>query len=127
MSPEVFEIVFPLWIRAFLTTLAIEVPIFVLVARWKNEPMRRAALWRLALAGVVGTCFTHPLLWFVWPKVVHEYWAYIVSGELLIAIIESFTFFAIARPIKLTRAIAASYIANAISFFGDLLLRLLGL
>lgn len=116
MDPQVFEIVFPYWARAFAFTLALEVPLFVLVGWWLARGSERAPIWRLAVAGAAGTMMTHPLLWFVWPLIVHDYTAYIVSGELIVATVETFTFFAIARPIKLSHAVAASFIANAASY-----------
>ena len=120
LTAETLQIVFDHWSRSFLITLVIEVPIFALIVR------RQVPLWRGALAGAAGSCLTHPLLWFAWPFVVHDYTLYILSGELIVATVESLTFFALARPIPLTRAIAASFIANAASFGGGILLRLLG-
>jgi hypothetical protein len=125
MEPEVWAIVQPLWLEAFVFTLAVEVPIFVLVARVGAGGVRTSPIV-LACAAAMGTCITHPLLWFVWPKAGLSYEAYIVSGELLVAIVESFTFFAIARPIRLSRAIACSFIANAASYGLGALLQALG-
>lgn len=117
MEPEVFDIVFDHWTRAFAFTLALEVPLFVLVGWWLSRGRdRRPPIWRLAIAAAAGTMVTHPLLWFVWPLIVHDYTAYIVSGELIVATVETFTFFAIARPIRLVHAVAASFIANAASY-----------
>jgi hypothetical protein len=129
MSADLFLKILPFWLQAFAFTLAVEIPLFVAVARFRggSEADRRAPLWRLALAGAAGTCLTHPLLWFVWPRVVHDYQLYIASGELLVAAIESATFYALARPISISRAIAASFVANAGSFGLGLLLRALGI
>jgi hypothetical protein len=128
MSTDLFLRILPFWLQAFAFTLAVEIPLFVAVARFRGgaETDRRAPLWRLALAGAAGTCLTHPLLWFVWPRVVHDYQLYIASGELLIAVIESATFYALARPISPGRAIAASFIANSASFGLGILLRAWG-
>ena len=122
MEPEVFEIVFPYWIRAFGFTLAMEIPIFVLVGRFGSFKKNQIPIWRLALAGAAGSTVTHPLLWFVWPRFISNYTTYIVSGELIIALVESFSFWLIARPIRIRTAIAASFIANAISYGGGYLL-----
>jgi hypothetical protein len=129
MTFELFLTILPLWFQAFAFTLAVEVPVFVAVARLPvgTPPKDRAPLWRLALAGAAGTCATHPSLWFLWPRVVGDYTAYIVSGELLVTAIESATFFALARPITWPRAVAASVTANAASFGLGLLLRAAGL
>ena len=120
MSAEVFATVFPFWIKAFGFTLAVEIPLFVLIGRLGAAT--KMPVWRLLVAGAAGTMITHPLLWFVWSQVVSDYTAYIASGELLIAIVESFTFWLIARQITLGRAVAASFIANSASYGGGLLL-----
>jgi len=97
------------WFAFYLFAFAVEVPIFILLVRGRVPP------WRAALAGAAGTAFTHPLLWFVWPKVVRGYAAYAISGELLTFVIETFTFFFIAGTISLRRAATASFAANAAS------------
>jgi hypothetical protein len=129
MTLELFLKILPLWFQAFAFTLAVEVPVFAAVARLPAgpAPKARAPLWRLAVAGAAGTCVTHPSLWFLWPQVVSDYTTYIVSGELLVAAIESATFFALAQPITWRRAVAASLSANAASFGLGLLLRAIGL
>jgi len=121
MEQSVLATVFGFWIKAFLFTLAVELPIFVLLVRGK------VPLWRAALAGAAGTCVTHPCLWFVWPHVVQDYTTYIVSGELLVATLESLSFFGLARPVRLPRAVAASFLANGASYGLGALLRLAGL
>lgn len=133
------------WFHAYLFTFAVEAPIFIWFAR------RTGPLWRGALAGLAGTAFTHPLLWFVWRPVSRSlrlalaqstlvaalwpqfllhwrpYSFYVVTGELLVGLIESLTFFALARPISFWRAVAASFLANAASFGLGQLLRWLGI
>jgi hypothetical protein len=105
-------------------TLLVEVPVFVSIGRLlEAKRMGRAPIWRLALAGAAGTCLTHPLLWFAWPHLFRGYTPYIVSGELMVAAIESATFFALARPIRVSTAVAASFLANGASFAVGLLLR----
>lgn len=118
MSPEIFEIVFWAWLRAFALTLVVELPIFVLVVRGE------VPAWRACLAGAAGSCLTHPLLWFVWSRLVSDYTLYITSGELLVAVIETLTFYAIARPIPLRMALAASFLANGASYGAGFLLQL---
>lgn len=115
MSPEVFRIVFPLWLKAFSLTLAVEVPVFFAVARLDKSSAGRLSLPRLLAAAAAGTCLTHPLFWFVWPRVVHDYVAYMVSGELLVAFVETVTFYLLARPLRFRYALLASFGANALS------------
>jgi hypothetical protein len=128
MSLDLLLRILPYWFQAFAFTLVVEIPLFIAVARLGRGAGGgpRAPVWRLALAGAAGTCLTHPLLWFAWPLVVHDYALYIASGEILIAVIESATFFALARPIPLPRAIAASFVANGASYGLGILLRAWG-
>ena len=116
MDPSVFIFIFPLWFKAFVFTLAAEIPVFVLVARTGEKRQPRTRIMRLALAGGAGTLVTHPLLWFIWPFVVREYTSYIVSGELIVVLVESVIFFLVARSVTFPRALAASFLANGFSF-----------
>ncbi len=139
------------WLKSFIFTLVIEAPVFILFARsflskaakvdqedQKTGEMipvhQKITIFQAAFAGAIGTCLTHPLLWFVWPGVIRElfggqveykylYSIYVISGELIVATIESFTFyFALSKKIPLSRAVAASFFANASSFgLGQLL------
>ena len=110
---------FFLWLRSFLFTLAVEIPVYVVVSRGQVRP-RKAAL-----AGALCSCVTHPLLWFVWREFFTDYKTYVISGELLVGVVESLIFFAVARPVTLPRAISASFLANAASYgLGHLLHKL---
>ena len=104
------------WLLAFLLSLAVEAPLYVLVSRG------RCAWPRAALAGAAGTCLTHPLLWFVWVRLVSDYATYIISGEILVALIETVVFWRLAR-VDLRTAVAASFLANAASVLVGLALR----
>ena len=115
--------IFAAWLLAFGLTLLVEIPVFAIVARLlEKKSVSRTPMWRLLLAGGAGTCITHPLLWFVWPHAFDGYSTYIVSGELLVAAIESGSFYLVARPIRPATAIAASFLANGLSFFVGLIL-----
>lgn len=125
MTREVFWIVFPLWFKAFMLTLMFEVPVFWAIARQDKKLIGSCPTWRVLVAAATGTCLTHPLFWFVWPLVVNEYNAYIISGELLIAFVETFIFMLVARPIRFRFALMASFVANAVSFGAGIVVRLL--
>ena len=104
------------WPTSFLLTLAVEVPLFVVLTRGT------VPVWRAAGAGALGSCLTHPLLWFVWRQVVSDYLRYAISGEVLVVVTESLTFFALARPLRLSQAVAVSCIANGASWGAGLLI-----
>ena len=130
MTLDLFLRILPHWAAAFGMTLAVEVPIFVLLARYTAAKLKVPSCTkrRAALAGALGSCITHPLLWFVWPFVVRDYTAYIISGELLVAVIESLTFYLAAKPISPKRAAFVAVTANAASFgFGVLVYKVLGI
>ena len=130
MTVELFLRILPHWACAFALTLAVEVPIFVLLARHTaaKRKVPSCSRRRAAAAGALGSCITHPLLWFVWPFVVTDYTAYIISGELLVTAVESFTFYLFARPISFKRAALVAVTANAASFgSGMLVYKILGI
>ncbi len=123
MSHDVFFAVFPLWLKAFALTQSVEVPIYWAVARRKKQLSKQPATWRVLLAAAAGTTLTHPLFWFVWPLVIHDYTTYMISGELIVTFVEIFVFWGLARPIGFRIAVAAAVLANSASYLAGLLLR----
>jgi hypothetical protein len=125
----------PLWFVSFLFTQAVEIPI------WTGLSWRAVPAWKSALSGALCTCVTHPLLWIVWPRVfflvrdwplqiggivVSRYTAYLVTGEFLVAVIESMIFYFAARSGRFSKALAISFIANAASLGLGVLARSFG-
>ncbi len=141
------------WLKSFAFTLTIEVPVFVWMARRHRanpasppvESRSRVTVRRAAAAGAWGTCMTHPVLWFLWPRFYvaalslllapeslreeygrraiffvmdqpHIFWSGVAVAELLIACIEGFTFWLAARRIPLSRAMLTSFLANGASY-----------
>ena len=98
------------WLISFLKTLVVEIPIYVFFAR-RTVPWRRAAL-----AALVCTVVTHPALWYLWPHVTDDFRVYIITGEVIVALVESVVFYFLARPIRFSLALSASFIANAASY-----------
>ena len=96
-----------LWLFAFVWTLAIELPIYVVmlgrhVKRWQS----------IVVLAFAVNAFTHPLLWFVYPRFTPR-WLYISIGELAVFAIEAAILYAIVRR---RSAIAAAFVANAASY-----------
>ena len=110
-------------------TLAIELPVVVLVLR------RRCGVWRSLLAGTLASGSTHPLLWYVWPLVVspYRYAAYAATGESLVVVIETAVIYGIAvgrlesvrRGRRWGLAFAVALLANGASFGAGLLIHAL--
>jgi len=104
------ENVFPIWCQSFFLAIIVETPIFVIGS------IGATSLFRGGAAGIVGTTVTHPILWFVWPFVIRDYFAYVVTGEILVVLIEAVIFFVLARPVSFKRAAITSVAANSASF-----------
>lgn len=79
------------WLRAFLATHVIEVPI---VAGWLWPRLgRRAILWAL-----LASTLSHPILWFIWPRLGPQ-WLWLGSGELAVWLFEGLIYaFALRSP-----------------------------
>jgi|SRR5579859_1437309 len=99
------------WFKAFLLTIAIEVPLVVALTASGDQPLRKRA--GIAL---LGQAMTHPLVWFVFPFLpgmtrfttltLSELWAWLGEAAL----------YALTKVAPSTlRAIAISAFANAAS------------
>lgn len=99
------------WLRAFLLTLVVEVPIVVWLLRAAG-PGRA----RLAAIAVFASLATHPVVWFVVPQVLYE-----SSNESLLvseawAVLVEALFYAVVLPgLRPARALGASLVANLAS------------
>jgi len=68
-----------------LLTYAIEIPLLVYL-------LRPSARWpRSVVTGIACSGLTHPLLWFVWPRVVPlaHYALFLATGEGLVVLVEA--------------------------------------
>jgi hypothetical protein len=98
------------WPEAFATTLVVETVLLLVLFR------RRAAWWRAAVAGLVGSGATHPVVWFVLPPLFDAYEPYLVVAESFAVLAEAAVILAILRPRPWYLALAASAATNAASF-----------
>ncbi|MBI5534712.1 MAG: hypothetical protein HY898_18445 [Deltaproteobacteria bacterium] len=120
------------WLKAFVLTLAIEIPIASMVLRPKAVGRARLVLL-LAFANLA----THPVVWFVFPMLpvdrylaaassalpfaVIRYAAFVLS-ELFAFAAEALFFALVFQGTSVRRALAASFAANATSLGIGLLL-----
>jgi hypothetical protein len=99
------------WLMAFVATVAVEAPIVVALTRGHSTPV-----WRRALIAIFAQLVTHPLVWFVFPRLVglsgrsslalSELWAWLAEAA----------FYAVVLPgLSPARALGTSAIANAAS------------
>jgi hypothetical protein len=103
------------WIGAFLFTQAVEVPIWAYALRVDRQLAKGAdrwPLWLCVLAGFGASAITHPVVWFVIPRVAPGgYWAMVVQAELFAVVVEA----GYAGFLRLRSPLAWSILANAAS------------
>jgi len=107
------------WLVAFLITAAVEAPI--VAALTARAPVR---LWRRVLLAVFAQLATHPLVWFVFPRLVgltgrtstilSEAWAWLAEAGFYLLVLPG---------LPATRALGVSALANGASVVAGLLLR----
>ncbi len=102
------------WIKAFIISLILEIPIFVVIARWPNIKRSDIGFVRPLIAAGIGTCITHPVLWFVLRPIIANYTVFLIIGELQAILIETLVFYLIVKKISLLHAFIASLTANEV-------------
>jgi len=108
-------------LEAWILTLAIEVPILVALAYALRWVLGRRV--RLALAGVLASGVTHPILWGIWEQVLLD-WAYgekVLLLEAGVVLVEAVVL-AVPGGLGWWRGLAASVLANTVSTAIGLLL-----
>jgi hypothetical protein len=106
------------WLRAFSVTVVIEVPLVVLLTRdLSSRWPRRAAL------ALFGQLTTHPLVWFVLPRVPGlTLWQITLVSELFAWLAESVLYATVLEDLRPLRAVGIAGVANAASFAVGLVL-----
>jgi hypothetical protein len=106
------------WFRAFLLTLAVEVPIVALLLR-RFEPS-----WpRLLVLIVFANLATHPAVWFVFTQLfLIGTPGYVVAAEGWAVGAEAVLYWSAFRCVSVRRAVAVSLVANLASFLAGRLL-----
>ncbi len=91
------------WLAAFLLTYLVEIPLLVRVLRARARWPRNVA------AGLLSTGLTHPLLWFVWPRVVplERWFLYLATGETCVVLVEAVVIWGVALRARRDAAGAA--------------------
>jgi hypothetical protein len=99
------------WFPAFLLTLAVEVPIVLVMLR-RVEP----DLPRLALLVTFANLATHPAVWFVFTQLfLAGTPEYVIAAETWAVAVEALFYLVVVRGITVRQAIAVTVIANAAS------------
>jgi hypothetical protein len=101
-----------MWLRAFLLTQLVEMPIYA----WAlgRPAMPRRALWLRALAAFGASAITHPLVWMSTGHLASAlgFWPAVAIIELGVVGVEAVYF----RLWRLRRALFWAFAANAASF-----------
>lgn len=106
------------WFGAFVLSLAAELPVALWFFR-REEPRR----WRLGALAVYATLATHPLVWFVFPRLGLRYLAAMELAELFAWLAEA-AFFRLALPgLRPERALVGAFLANGASILLVLVVR----
>lgn len=110
------------WLLAFLVTVGVEAPIVLALTRGSETGAGR----RFALV-VFAQLATHPLVWFVFPRIVGltgngamalaELWAWVAEAAFYALVL---------RDLSPTRALAISALANGASVVAGVILASLG-
>ena len=69
------------WVRAFVFTRIIEVPIYM-----QGVPGPR---WKAALIGFGASALTHPVVWFGFPRWGHPCWRMVFVAEVFAVVVET--------------------------------------
>ena len=101
------------FLLAVLVTLAVELPVLWLLARFVFR-LTRVSTRRLFAVGVLASVVTLPLLWFVLPRLLPAQPALVV-GEGLVVVLEALCYWRL-LPSRLGAAIGLAVIANVASF-----------
>jgi hypothetical protein len=100
------------WFPAFLLTLAVEVPIVLVMLRRMGPDIPR-----LALLVTFANLATHPAVWFVFTQLFLAGTAeYAIAAEVWAVAVEGLFYAIVVRGITVRQAIAVTVIANAASF-----------
>lgn len=100
------------WLAAFLLTLAIEVPIGLVLLR-QAEPDLRRLFFLVIFANLV----THPAVWFIFTQLfLVGTPQYTLAAEAWAVVVEAIFYFVTISGLAPTRAVAVAVVANAASF-----------
>ena len=100
------------WFRAFVLTVAIEIPVATFLLR-RADPQP----WRTAALVLFANLASHPLVWYVWTQVfLVGSLPYVLAAEAWAVIVEAAFYVVAFRGLGIGRAILVSVVANLASF-----------
>lgn len=105
-----------LWLRFFAITVVIELLVAVPLLRGAGSLARRAT------AVAVANLASHPVVWFVLPRMLSPRGVMIVTAESWAIASEAVIYALVFPALPRTRALGVSAVANAVSFLAGLVL-----
>ena len=111
------------WVRAFVFTQAIEVPIYVAAMGLPLFESRRP-LWQRCAIAFLCSLVTHPFVWFLFPRLIPGYENYpymVLAAETFAVVVEAL----ILWGFGVRRALMLSFLVNMTSMSLGFLLRTL--
>ena len=81
---------FQAWTHALVFTLAVETPIYMLLAPRFADNKRSLLIW--LSVGLSASLITHPFVWYAWPEIIdatQHYTAFLVAAELFAVLVEA--------------------------------------
>jgi hypothetical protein len=114
---------FDAWVRAFVFTQIVEVPIYFVALGRTSLMAGPLKVWQRLAVAFLCSLITHPVVWFVMPRIIDAYADYIpmvISAETFAVAVEAFvlTFAGMTR-----RALAVSFLTNMTSMSLGFLVR----
>lgn len=102
-------------------TITIEIVVlFLLVRHLLTIPRTKISNNLLIFSGFFVSVITLPFLWFLLPKIIHNYYIYIFGGEIIVILIEGVLYFFLLK-IGLTKSLLISCLCNLTSFAGGII------
>lgn len=118
MAPQWFDVTpidreeVRLWVNAFVFTQAVEIPIYVLALTRSLRAGRRPwPLWGRAAAAFSLSLITHPIVWFVMPRLFWSWTRMVIAAETWAVLGEA----VLLRVFGVRRALLWSLLANGLS------------
>ncbi len=109
------------FLKALGLTLALEVPVLVLLIRKEFKiPSLKIPSAKLLFIGLIASTSTIPYLWFVLPHFIQDYNLYLLVGEVSVTLLEAVLYYCFLN-LNVKRALSLSLLCNGISFLFGLL------
>jgi hypothetical protein len=113
-----------LFLRALALTIAIEATVIAIFFFLRGRCKRTSPkIVRIVLAGILPSCITLPFVWFLFPAIIENRMAFLMVAETFAFVAEIPLIKVIAKS-TWPEAIAASILANGVSFASGYLFRI---